>query len=139
MALNGQTIIDETTLTGIGDAIRSKTGGTALLTLDQMIEEIGKMGAPSPYSWGWLYSISNITISSGYADQSEVYGNNLLYFGLGAEVITLTNLTTADDLKAWCNYLPEGGTANVYVLEGLLSEEEKAAITGKGYTVVEGA
>ena len=39
----GKYLIDESTLTRLGDAIRTKTGGSTTLSLEQMIEAIGKI------------------------------------------------------------------------------------------------
>ena len=59
--------IEDTTLTAIGDAIREKTGGTDLLTLDQMPAEI-----------------ASIEISGGGTEtESIVLSGDCQYFGTG--------------------------------------------------------
>lgn len=137
MAVNGKTIIDESTLLTIANAIRAKTGKTDTMTPAEMVVEIGTIGKLQPFGWSWNYAISNISIGADYVDQSETYGDNLFYLALGASKITLTNITTASNLVNWIGHLPDGGTAVVLVNSGLLTDDEKSAITAKGYTIEE--
>ncbi len=63
-----QVILDKSKLTAIGNAIRSKTGGTSNLTADQMASEItDKMLVPTTTKGATTYTptTSNQTIASG--------------------------------------------------------------------------
>ena len=138
MAVDGKTVIDEIKLTNIGNAIRQKGKTTELIAPTVMPDAINALSPTSePFNWSWNNAISNISVSADYAGEYEVYGDNLLYICLGAQLITLTNIDNHDNLIGWCNYLYSGGHATVLVKSGLLSDEEKTAIQTKGYTIVE--
>lgn len=135
MAVNGQTIIDETTLTALGNAIRAKTGGTALMTPAEMVEAINDYKGAFPWSWGT--AISNIVIAADYSSAYTQYGSSLQYIALGASCITFINLTVHDDVIGWLDYLPDGGNAQLRVLASVgITDEEAAAVTAKGYSFI---
>jgi len=138
MAVNNTTIIDDALLVNIANAIRAKTGKSDMMTPAQMVAEIGTIGKLTPFTFSWDYPIRDITVSAVYASQYSAYGDNLYYLALGALQITLSEITSHDNLVGWLEYLPDGGSAEVLVLSGLLTNAEKQAIEGKGYTLVEG-
>lgn len=138
MAVNGQTIINESTLTTIADSIRKKTGESALMSPDEMVTQIEKIGKVKPFEWSWKHPIKNISVGADYVNDVTTYGDTLIYLSKGAETLTMTNITVADTLVKWLDLLPEGGDAEILVLAGLLSDDYKTALQEKGYTVVEG-
>lgn len=138
MAVNDTTIIDETLLVNIADAIRAKTGKTDTMTPAEMVTEIVTIGKLNPFAFSWNYPIRDLAVAAAYASQYSTYGDNLYYLALGAQQITLSEITSRDNLLGWIAYLPDGGSAEVLVLSGLLMSAEKQAIEEKGYTIVEG-
>lgn len=138
MAVNGQTIINESILTTIADSIRAKTGDTTLMSPEEMVTQIGKIGKATPFEWSWNHPIKNLSVGADYVDDVATYGDTFIYLSKGAETLTMTNITVADNLVKWLDLLPEGGDAEILVLAGLLSDDYKTALQEKGYTVVEG-
>jgi hypothetical protein len=126
-----RTVIDETTLTSLGNAIREKTGKTDLIGPTSMPSEIDGIVVASPYEWQAsiiLIIYDDYTVSGPVL---RMYGKTLSY--------VYCRCTTVDSLVGYTDYLPSGGTATLNcktTVYEALTDSQKSAITGKGYTLI---
>ena len=65
-------LIQDTTLTAIGDAIRNKTGGTELITPENMPTEIANIQSGSTELADAYYAMTNSLVAMGFKDSIEL-------------------------------------------------------------------
>lgn len=126
-----RTVIDEATLTSLGNAIREKTGKSDLIGPTSMPSEIAGIVVASPYEW----KANNIFI---IYDDYTVSGPVLRMYGKTA-VVVYCYCTTVDIFVNYTDYLPTGGTATLFCKKTVyeaLTDSQKSAITGKGYDII---
>jgi hypothetical protein len=129
-----RTVINETTLTGIADAIREKTGKTDAMAPLEMPTEITNIPTTETYEWtsgiGLTITQANEALYAASGAVLATYGKTLAYVNMYC--------TTVENFVGWTNYLPDNGVAVIYctaVLYALLSDEQKTAVESKGYSI----
>ena len=129
-----RTVINETTLTSMADAIRGKTGKTELIAPLNMPDEIINIPSSPIYSW---VSKSGLVISAENEAAFATSGSVLATYGKAIQYVNMY-CTAVENFVGWSSYLPDGGNAVIYctsALYAMLSDEQKSAIENKGYTI----
>lgn len=86
-------LINDSTLTAIGDAIRAKTGGVSLMTPAQMVTEIGSI--PSGGGSGYAKKTGSFVLETDYT-----YANRADQTYTGS-ILIATGLSRIDSLIVW--------------------------------------
>lgn len=99
--------IQEETLTAIGDAIRSKTGGTETLTPAEMVTVIESIetggGGDEPYDPTTVWLLNDVLVNTGSGIQGTTI--NVSFVSTGEEFVKITHTTLA------LNYYRSDGTS----------------------------
>ena len=137
------TIIDESKLTEIGNAIREKTGGTSLLTPAEMVAEIGTISTATPAPWTGAQSTITfgvIKVAYDYRNDWEKYGDSVMYIAgalSASDKIDMSSLSSVEMVIGWTDKLVSG-VCTLVISSSVLSQmtdEQKNAITAKGFTL----
>ena len=138
-----KTLIDESTLTNIGNAIREKTKDTALIAPGDMPAAIAAIPSGTPTPWTGQSTILWPSIKlydTTLMDAYETYGPTLIVYAGNLSATNYIDFRSCNksQLVKWLSYLPEGGKCMIQITSTqstyYLTEEEKTAVTNKGYT-----